>query len=96
LSRKYFLMTDRLGFSTWEQGDEALAQMLWGTPEVSAYIGGPYTTAEVHARLRDGLSENEVHTIPLSADLQIAARLLRTRLHWKDMLDPLLRCSKRF
>lgn len=60
LSRKYFLATDRLGFSNWEGGDEALALTLWGTTEVSALIGGPFTTAEVHARLRREIDTSSI------------------------------------
>lgn len=63
LSRKYFLVTDRLGFSNWEEGDEALALTLWGTTEVSALIGGPFTTAEVHARLRREIDTMNAHKV---------------------------------
>jgi len=50
-SRKYFLITDRLGFSHWNEGDLALAKTLWGDPKVSSFIGGPFTPDEVRARL---------------------------------------------
>ena len=63
LSRKYFLVTDRLGFSTWKEEDEALALTLWGTTEVSALIGGPFTTAEVHARLRREIDTMNAHKV---------------------------------
>jgi ribosomal-protein-alanine N-acetyltransferase len=63
MSRKYFLVTDRLGFSTWEEGDEALALTLWGVAEVSALIGGPFTTAEVHARLRHEIDTLQSHRV---------------------------------
>jgi hypothetical protein len=57
-------MTDRLGFSsTWKEGDEALALTLWGITEVSALIGGPFTTAEVHARLRREIDTMNVHKV---------------------------------
>jgi ribosomal-protein-alanine N-acetyltransferase len=50
-ARTYFLTTDRLGFGYWQQGDSALAMTLWGDPRVSAMIGGPFTAAQVAARL---------------------------------------------
>ena len=50
-SRTYFLTTDRLGFSYWNEGDLALATTLWGDPRVSVLIGGPFTAEEVSARL---------------------------------------------
>jgi [ribosomal protein S5]-alanine N-acetyltransferase len=50
-SRNYFLITDRLGFSNWNEADLALAMTLWGDPKVSALIGGPFTAEEVSARL---------------------------------------------
>jgi [ribosomal protein S5]-alanine N-acetyltransferase len=49
--RTYFLTTDRLGFSDWQEGDLALAMSLWGDPKVSVLLGGPFTTEEVGARL---------------------------------------------
>jgi [ribosomal protein S5]-alanine N-acetyltransferase len=56
-------MTDRLGFSTWKEGDEPLALTLWGITEVSALIGGPFTTAEIHARLRREIDTMNAHKV---------------------------------
>jgi [ribosomal protein S5]-alanine N-acetyltransferase len=50
-SRTYFLTTDRLGFSHWNEDDLALAMKLWGDPAVSAFIGGPFAAQEVETRL---------------------------------------------
>ena len=49
--RTYFLTTDRLGFSHWNEGDLASAMTLWGDPRVAAFIGGPFTEEDVRARL---------------------------------------------
>lgn len=49
--------------STWKEEDEALALTLWGTTEVSALIGGPFTTAEVHARLRREIDTMNAHRV---------------------------------
>jgi [ribosomal protein S5]-alanine N-acetyltransferase len=50
-SRDYFLTTERLGFSHWQEDDLALAMTLWGDPKVTAFLGGPFTPEEVSARL---------------------------------------------
>jgi [ribosomal protein S5]-alanine N-acetyltransferase len=50
-SRPYFLTTNRLGFSSWNEDDLPLAIMLWSDPRVSAFIGGPFTEEDVSARL---------------------------------------------
>jgi ribosomal-protein-alanine N-acetyltransferase len=50
-SRDYFLTTERLAFSHWQEDDLALAMTLWGNPEVSAFLGGPFTPEEVSSRL---------------------------------------------
>src|ERR1700733_13563797 len=47
----YFLLTDRLGFGQWSEGDLPLAVELWGDLEVSSLIGGPFTDREIGARL---------------------------------------------
>ena len=51
--REYFLHSDRLHFSTWGEGDGALAHRLWGDPQVSRYIcaAGVFTPEEIEARL---------------------------------------------
>jgi ribosomal-protein-alanine N-acetyltransferase len=51
-ARSYFLTTDRLGFSEWNEVDSSLAMALWGDPKVSFFIGGPFAPDEVRARLR--------------------------------------------
>jgi len=50
-SRDYFLTTERLGFSHWKADDLALAKKLWADPQVTAFLGGPFTPEEVSARL---------------------------------------------
>ncbi len=51
MSRDYFLTTDRLGFSHWNESDLAMATTLWGDPKVAEFIGGPFTAEDVRARL---------------------------------------------
>ena len=47
----YFLKTKRLGFRSWTNEDLPLALALWGDPEVTARIGGPFPSDVVRARL---------------------------------------------
>ena len=47
----YFLKSHRLGFRCWQREDLPLAMMLWGDPEVSALLGGPFTPEAVLERL---------------------------------------------
>jgi [ribosomal protein S5]-alanine N-acetyltransferase len=47
----YFLRTPRLGFRHWTDADFPLAWALWGDAKVARLIGGPFTEAEVQARL---------------------------------------------
>lgn len=51
--REFFLLGDRLGFSTWTAGDKDLAHQLWGDPQVSRYIcaAGVFTPEEIDERL---------------------------------------------
>lgn len=50
-SHEYFVMTERLGFGRWDENDLPLAALLWGDARVSSLIGGPFSPAEVSARL---------------------------------------------
>ncbi|HTS11303.1 MAG TPA: GNAT family N-acetyltransferase [Candidatus Limnocylindrales bacterium] len=54
---QYFLTTGRLGFRCWDAGDLRLAMELWGDPEVTAMIGGPFTEEMVRARLEREIAQ---------------------------------------
>jgi RimJ/RimL family protein N-acetyltransferase len=49
--KRYFLRTWRLGFDYWSAGDLDLALGLWGDPEVTRFIGGPFTNRQIQDRL---------------------------------------------
>jgi RimJ/RimL family protein N-acetyltransferase len=55
---EYFLKSKRLGFRRWAKEDFPLALELWGDPQVTELIGGPFTYEEVRARLA-----NEIHQL---------------------------------
>jgi [ribosomal protein S5]-alanine N-acetyltransferase len=47
----YFLTSERLGFRNWTRDDLPLAIELWSDPKVTGLIGGPFSRADVQARL---------------------------------------------
>jgi ribosomal-protein-alanine N-acetyltransferase len=47
----YFLRSERLGFRAWSEADTDLAMGLWGDPEVTRLIGGPFSSEQVRERL---------------------------------------------
>jgi RimJ/RimL family protein N-acetyltransferase len=50
-SSKYFLRSERLGFRPWSDSDIDLALGLWGDPQVTQFIGGPFSDEQVRERL---------------------------------------------
>jgi ribosomal-protein-alanine N-acetyltransferase len=55
----YFLSTERLGFRTWSTADLELALALWGDARVTRFVGGPFSEAEVRARLATEIANLE-------------------------------------
>lgn len=47
----YFLRSERLGFRRWSADDFELAWGLWGDPEVTRLMGGPFSEEYVRERL---------------------------------------------
>jgi hypothetical protein len=47
----YFLKTVRLGFRSWSPADTELAMGLWGNPEVTGFVGGPFSREQAMERL---------------------------------------------
>jgi len=61
--RTYFLESTRLGFRTWSEADIELAWSLWGDPEVTGWIGGPFSRGDVADRLRREIDTADRHGI---------------------------------
>ena len=59
--RKFFLNTERLGFSVWSQEDLPDAIELWGNPEVTKFVvaGGKMSREQVEQRLRKEIETND-------------------------------------
>lgn len=53
----YFLTSARLGFRCWGDDDLPLAMELWGDPEATRKIGGPFTPEMVRLRLEKEISQ---------------------------------------
>ncbi|MBI3658948.1 GNAT family N-acetyltransferase [Candidatus Acetothermia bacterium] len=58
---KYFLSSTRLGFRRWSDEDLELANGLWGDPEVTRWIGGPFTEEQLKDRLAKEISTMKSH-----------------------------------
>ena len=57
--KEYFLKSERLGFGYWDEEDMELAWGLFGDPEVSRYVGGPFSREQVAARVRSEIVSQE-------------------------------------
>ena len=59
----YFLTTARLGFRHWSAPDFRLAVLLWGDIRVTRFIGGPFSKAQIRARLAREIASMGEHGI---------------------------------
>jgi RimJ/RimL family protein N-acetyltransferase len=59
----YFLQSERLGFRPWSETDMELATALWGDPEVTKLIGGPFSREQVQERLSHEIATMRSHSI---------------------------------
>jgi RimJ/RimL family protein N-acetyltransferase len=60
---EYFLRSPRLGFRCWRADDLELAHGLWGDPEVTALIGGPFSAEQVQQRLDREIATMREHGV---------------------------------
>lgn len=62
MKRDYFLTTNRIGFSKWQEDDTDLARLLWGDPEVTKFIctSGKFSEEDIINRLHQEI-ENDSH-----------------------------------
>ena len=61
--RRYFLTTARIGFRCWSVGDLPLALALWGDPDVTRFIGGPFSSEQIRQRLDDEIASMRAHGV---------------------------------
>lgn len=60
---EYFLQSRRLGFRTWSSADLAVAQRLWGDPEVTQLVGGPFSDDAIRGRLDQEIATQRDHGV---------------------------------
>lgn len=79
----YFLKTALLGFRPWSRDDLPLAVALWGDPEVTRLIGGPFSPDQIQYRLDREIASMTAHRIQywpiflLSSDEHVGCAGLR-------------------
>jgi [ribosomal protein S5]-alanine N-acetyltransferase len=61
--RAYFMKTARLGFGRWSIDDSTLAAALWGDPELTRFIGGPFSREAVEERLHLEIAQLNSHNV---------------------------------
>jgi len=62
--RKYFMKTNRVGFSNWKETDFNLAALLWSNPEVTKYISsGGFSEVQIKNRFETELKNMELYNI---------------------------------
>lgn len=59
----FFLQTERLGFCCWSRADMDLAMGVWGDPEVTRLIGGPFSREQVAKRLAREIATMRSHGV---------------------------------
>jgi len=62
-SDDYFLKTARLGFRRWSTSDLPLALALWGDPQVTRFIGGPFSHEQIEEKLRNEIASMNAHRV---------------------------------
>ena len=55
--------TARLAFGRWTAGDHELASSLWCDPAVMRFLGGPYTSEEITARLEREVANDAAYGV---------------------------------
>ena len=63
--REFFLRTERIGFSKWNEDDIKLAELLWGDPEVTRYIcaDGIFSKNDILNRLAKEISNDVAFSV---------------------------------
>jgi ribosomal-protein-alanine N-acetyltransferase len=59
----YFLKSPRLGFRRWSIADLPLAAALWGDPEVTRFLGGPFSPEKIQERLNSEIDLCSMHNV---------------------------------
>jgi [ribosomal protein S5]-alanine N-acetyltransferase len=63
LAPDYFLRTTRLGFRLWTHEDLPLAMAIWGDPQVTRFVGGPFAATQVKEKLEREIENMERYRV---------------------------------
>lgn len=63
--REFFMQTERIGFSKWQEGDLTLAETLWGNQQVTQYIcaGGTFSMQDIKNRLSKEITNGKTQNM---------------------------------
>lgn len=75
MARKFFMQTDRIGFSKWSESDFPFAEMLWGNQDVTKYIcaSGKFSMQDIENWLNQEIANGETRNIEYWPIFEIAA-----------------------
>lgn len=61
----YFMKTERIGFSRWQQKDIKLAKILWGNPQVTQFIcaSGKFSENDIISRLNKEIDNDKKYHV---------------------------------
>ncbi len=78
MERKYFMQTERIQFSKWQENDLTLAYILWGNPNVARYICalGKFSMQDIQDRLNQEISNGKTYNVEYWPIFEIAANAL--------------------
>lgn len=78
MKRSYFLETERIGFSNWEQEDIQLAKLLWGNPEVTRFIcaSGQFSEKDIIDRFNKEISNSKEYRVQYWPIFELASNEL--------------------
>lgn len=65
MKREFFMQTERIRFSNWQEDDLPLAQEPWENPQVTRYIcaSGKFSAQDIKDRLNQEISNGQKHKI---------------------------------
>jgi ribosomal-protein-alanine N-acetyltransferase len=63
MTESYFLKSSHIGFRAWSLDDMDLAVELWDDPEVTKFIGGPFSKTQIHGKLVTEMKILRLHHI---------------------------------
>lgn len=78
MTRDFFLKTERIGFSKWNNEDIKLAELLWANPEVTKFIcaSGKFSNNDVVSRLNTEIDNDIKYKVQYWAIFELQSNSL--------------------